>query len=229
MAPSSRHFFNIYALIYYSSLIYLNMINHIKKYKMICLYDFQYIITTIMNIPTHNIDTNTNDKKDVDFKKLIISTGEDHAMTFGLIVSELYQTYGTDAFEVVEKAMIKKGQLQADMLKKAGVEFNNFSDFGKFCATSNWGIVNSIISPTRIEMNGKNDVTLVHTGCAKFEAWNKLGLDDKCLVRICELYFRSTEALLQSFFDDIIISKESLIPKGDSTCRIRFRIMPDKD
>lgn len=156
-------------------------------------------------------------------KELIDFMGYEFSSTFGLLVNEIYNTYGAEGLTIIEKAMEKKGQLAAIEMKNAGIEINNFIDFGRHYGKSLRGQANSLVSNTNIEVISPDEVVLVHTSCNKFEAWRELGLPAEIITEICRLNFKATESLFFEFFPDAEMIKESLIPRGDQACRIRFK------
>ncbi|MDW7776025.1 MAG: hypothetical protein SCH39_06800 [Methanosarcinales archaeon] len=149
--------------------------------------------------------------------------GHDNAAMFGTIINEIYKIYGTDGLKAIERAMEQKGRLDALTLKDSGITINSFKDFGKYYGMSLRGQVNSIISPTKMEIISPDEVVLVHTSCTKYHAWKDIGLSAEMVRETCRLYFKATESLFFELFPDAKMVKETLIPNGDDVCRIRFK------
>ena len=155
--------------------------------------------------------------------ELVHFMGYDSAKTFGLIAKEIDRLQGHDGLKVLEHAMIEKGRIAAQEMKDSGANINSFMDFGRLYGISNRGITNSIISPTKMEIVSPNEVVLVHTSCAKYDAWCDLGLSDELIKETCRLYFLATETLFKELFPDAHMTKERLLPNGDQVCEIRFK------
>lgn len=155
--------------------------------------------------------------------ELVHFMGYDSAKTFGLIVKNIIKLYGNDGLKVLEHAMAEKGQIAAQDMKNSGTKINSFMDFGRLYGMSQQGITNSIISPTKMEVVSPNEVLLIHTSCAKYDAWCDLGLSDELIKKTCRLYFLATETLFKELFPGAVMTKERLLPNGDQVCEIRFK------
>ncbi len=156
-------------------------------------------------------------------REFIHFMGSDNATMFGSIINEIYKISGSNGLKMIERAMEEKGRLDAKAMKDSGFKVESFKDFGKYYGMSLRGQTNSIISPIKMEIVSPDEVVLEHSSCAKFKAWQDLGLSPDLIKEACRLYFKATEALFFEFFPDAKMTKETMIPDGDAVCRIRFK------